>query len=37
VNLPAIPPGRYTVRWGVLAVDGHRTEGDYIFALKPAE
>jgi methionine-rich copper-binding protein CopC len=37
VNLPSIPPGTYKVSWGVLAVDGHRTEGDYTFTLKPAE
>jgi copper resistance protein C len=37
VNLPPIPPGTYKVNWGVLAVDGHRTEGDYTFTLKLAE
>ena len=37
VNLPPIPPGTYKVSWGVLAVDGHRTEGDYTFTLKLAE
>jgi copper resistance protein C len=37
VDLPMIPPGTYKVRWSVLAVDGHRTEGDYTFTLKPAE
>jgi methionine-rich copper-binding protein CopC len=36
-TLPPIPPGTYKVSWGVLSVDGHRTEGDYAFTLKPAE
>ncbi len=37
VSLPAVPPGVYRVTWRVLAVDGHRTEGDYTFTLRPAE
>jgi methionine-rich copper-binding protein CopC len=37
VNLPPLPPGTYKVRWGVLALDGHRTEGDYMFTLKPGQ
>jgi methionine-rich copper-binding protein CopC len=37
VDLPTIPPGTYKVSWSVLAVDGHRTEGDYTFTLKAAE
>ena len=37
VSLPPIPAGTYKVVWGVLAVDGHRTEGDYTFTVKPAE
>jgi methionine-rich copper-binding protein CopC len=35
VRLPALDPGVYTVRWRVLAVDGHRTEGRYTFTVKP--
>jgi len=29
--------GPHTVTWSVLAVDGHRTQGDYRFTLKPPE
>ncbi|MCW5750123.1 MAG: copper resistance protein CopC [Alphaproteobacteria bacterium] len=28
---PALPPGRYRLRWQVLAVDGHVTRGDIPF------
>jgi copper resistance protein C len=35
VGLPQLAPGVYKVTWSVLAVDGHRTEGDYRFTLKP--
>ena len=37
VGLPPLAPGRYTVTWNVLAVDGHRTRGDYVFTVKPPE
>lgn len=37
VTLTALPPGAYKVVWRVLAVDGHRTQGDYRFTLKTAE
>jgi len=37
VSLAALRPGEYKVRWRVLAVDGHRTEGDYTFTVKPPE
>lgn len=37
VGLPALPPGTYRVAWRVLAVDGHRTQGDYRFTIKAAE
>lgn len=37
VTLSAMPPGVYKVTWKVLAVDGHRTEGDYSFTLKAPE
>jgi copper resistance protein C len=37
VSLSPIPPGTYKVAWGVLAVDGHRTEGNYTFTVKPSE
>ena len=31
VNLKPLPPGTYTVKWHVLSVDTHTTEGDYTF------
>jgi len=34
VKLPALVPGRYTVKWVAVAVDGHRTEGHYVFTVK---
>jgi methionine-rich copper-binding protein CopC len=37
VGLPPLGPGVYKVRWSVLAVDGHRTQGDYTFTLKAGE
>jgi copper resistance protein C len=37
VDLPPLVPGVYTVTWSVLAVDGHRTQGDYRFTFKPPE
>jgi len=30
-----LAPGRYTVRWKVLSVDTHRTEGSFSFEVKP--
>lgn len=35
VSLPPLPPGRYQVFWGVVARDGHRTEGDFPFTVGP--
>jgi methionine-rich copper-binding protein CopC len=35
VGLAPLSPGVYKVTWSVLAVDGHRTEGDYTFTFKP--
>ncbi|WJF90745.1 copper homeostasis periplasmic binding protein CopC [Paraburkholderia bonniea] len=32
--LQPLAPGRYTVRWIAVAVDGHRTQGDYGFIVK---
>lgn len=37
VALKGLPPGVYKVTWSVLAVDGHRTEGDFTFTVKPAQ
>jgi len=31
VPVPPLAPGRYRVRWRVLSVDTHATEGDYTF------
>lgn len=32
-QVPALPPGAYTLRWQVLAVDGHITRGDIPFTV----
>jgi methionine-rich copper-binding protein CopC len=34
-DLPRLPPGTYRVRWHVVSVDTHRTEGDFSFTVKP--
>ncbi|WP_153099455.1 copper resistance protein CopC [Paraburkholderia hayleyella] len=34
LKLPPLAPGRYTVHWNAVAVDGHRTQGDYAFTVK---
>ena len=31
VSVPQLVPGRYRVKWRVLSVDTHITEGDYSF------
>src|SRR5262249_7158574 len=33
VRLNPLTPGEYTVKWTVVAKDGHRTEGSYIFTV----
>jgi methionine-rich copper-binding protein CopC len=33
VKLKTLKPGNYTVKWSVVAEDGHRTEGSYGFTL----
>lgn len=33
VHLKALTPGEYTVKWSVVAKDGHRTEGSYTFTV----
>ena len=35
VSLQPLPPGKYRVRWRVLSVDTHVTEGDYTFTVAP--
>jgi copper resistance protein C len=34
VRLGAIARGTYHVRWDVVAHDGHRSKGDYVFTVK---
>ncbi len=36
VPLKPLSPGNYTVRWAVVAEDGHRTEGSYTFTISAA-
>lgn len=33
--LPPLQPGKYRVRWHVVSVDTHRTEGDFTFEIRP--
>jgi copper resistance protein C len=33
-SLPTLSPGIYQVKWSIVARDGHRTEGQYIFIIK---
>ena len=33
--VPSLVPGRYRVRWHVVSVDTHRTEGEYSFTVEP--
>jgi methionine-rich copper-binding protein CopC len=35
VSLPTLAPGTYRVRWRVLSVDTHVTEGDFTFDVAP--
>jgi methionine-rich copper-binding protein CopC len=35
VPLKPLGPGDYTVKWAVVAEDGHRTEGSYMFTVAP--
>jgi len=30
-----LPAGAYTVKWHVLSKDGHKTQGDWSFTVKP--
>ena len=34
VTLPPLAPGEYTVRWAVVSVDTHPTEGSFTFSVK---
>ena len=33
-DLPPLSPGAYRVKWHVVSVDTHRTEGDFAFNVK---
>jgi len=35
LRLPPLAPGRYKVTWHVVSADTHRTQGVYIFEIKP--
>ena len=35
ISLEAVPAGAYQVRWRVLSVDTHITEGDFAFHIGP--
>jgi len=35
VALPSLAPGDYTVRWAVVSVDTHPTEGRFTFSVRP--
>jgi methionine-rich copper-binding protein CopC len=32
-KLEALKPGDYTVKWGVVCIDSHHTEGSYVFSV----
>ena len=34
VDLMPLAPGRYQVIWSVVARDGHRTDGDFMFTIQ---
>ena len=33
--LPPLAPGRYRIKWRVVSIDTHPTEGDYAFEIRP--
>jgi len=35
VPLKSLPPGTYKVNWRVLSVDTHKSEGNFMFTVKP--
>jgi copper resistance protein C len=35
LHVPPLAPGRYKVRWHIVSADTHRTQGDYVFEIKP--
>lgn len=34
VNLPCLSPGTYRVLWSVVSLDGHATNGSFVFTLE---
>ena len=34
-DLPDLAPGPYHLKWHVVSVDTHRTDGDFTFTVKP--
>ncbi len=37
VKLKVLAQGDFTVKWSVVAEDGHRTQGSYVFTVAPAK
>lgn len=37
IGLQALGPGVYRVTWHVLAIDGHRNDGTYVFTVRSSE
>jgi len=35
ITLKPLPPGTYKVLWHAVSVDTHRTQGSYVFVVKP--
>jgi methionine-rich copper-binding protein CopC len=35
ITLKSLPPGVYSVEWHVTSVDTHKTEGHFVFTVKP--
>jgi methionine-rich copper-binding protein CopC len=35
IGLKKLPPGTYTVKWHVISVDTHHTEGTFTFSVQP--
>jgi len=33
IKVVALKPGEYTVKWGVVCIDSHHTEGSYVFTV----
>lgn len=34
LELPELAPGKYTVKFRVLSIDGHVVDSDYLFGIK---